>query len=193
MVLIVDNFDSFTYNLYHYFLILGENTLVKNRNEITIEEIKRLNPEYIVLSPGPGNPRDAKLPLEIIDVFKGEIPILGVCLGHQCIGYYFGANIIEGSRPVHGMVHSIKHDGKGVFRSLESPIVVTRYHSLVISRDNLPSTLEITSKTTDGVIMGIRHKEFNVEGVQFHPEAILTNRGMDMLKNFLRSKNNETN
>jgi len=192
MVLIIDNFDSFTYNLYHYFLILGEETLVKGRNEITIEEIKNLKPDYLVLSPGPGNPRAARLPLEIIDVFKGEIPILGVCLGHQCLGHYFGAKIIEGDRPVHGMVHSISHDGKGVYRGIENPTKVTRYHSLVISRENLPSALEVTSETIDGVIMGIRHKKYNIEGVQFHPEAILTNSGMDMLKNFLRSKNNET-
>jgi anthranilate synthase/aminodeoxychorismate synthase-like glutamine amidotransferase len=191
MVLIVDNFDSFTYNLYHYFLILGEDTVVKSRSEITIEDIKKLKPDYIVLSPGPGNPKDANLPLEVIDVFKGQIPILGVCLGHQCIGHYFGAAVIEGKRPIHGMVYSINHDGKGVFAGLINPINVTRYHSLEISRDNLPSVLEVTAETVDGVIMGIRHKQFNIEGVQFHPEAVLTNNGMEMLKNFLRSKNNE--
>lgn len=185
MVLIVDNYDSFTYNLYHYFLILGEETIVKNRDEITIEEIRKLRPDYIVLSPGPGSPRDAKLPLEIIHCFKGEIPILGVCLGHQCIGYYFGANIIEGFRPVHGKVHLIEHDGKGIFNEIKSPLNVTRYHSLVISREKLPSELIVTSESRSGEIMGIRHIKYNIEGVQFHPEAILTEGGMEMLKNFL--------
>lgn len=193
MVLIIDNFDSFTYNLYHYFLILGEETIVKSRDEITIEEIKKLNPDYIVLSPGPGNPRDAKLPLEIIDSFKGIIPILGVCLGHQCIGHYFGANIIEGISPVHGKVHNISHQNKGLFRGIKNPLRVTRYHSLIISKKELPKELEITAETSEGEIMGIRHRKFNIEGVQFHPEAILTENGMDILKNFLRSKSDETN
>lgn len=192
MVLIVDNFDSFTYNLYHYFLILGEETIVKGRDEITIEDIEEIKPDYIVLSPGPGNPREAKLPLQIIENFKGRIPILGVCLGHQCIGYYFGANIVEGNRPVHGKVHSINHNGMGVFKGLKNPLNVTRYHSLVISCDGLPTELEVTAETKDGEIMGIRHKKYNIEGVQFHPEAILTEAGLEMLKNFLRGNDNET-
>jgi para-aminobenzoate synthetase component II len=191
MVLIIDNFDSFTYNLYHYFLILGEETIVKNRDEIMIEDIKALKPNYIVLSPGPGNPTAAKLPLAIIDQFKGQIPILGVCLGHQCIGHYFGAKVVEGDKPVHGKVFDIAHDGRGVYEGLDNPIKVTRYHSLVISRNDFPKELEITSKTEDGVIMGIRHRKYDIEGVQFHPEAILTENGLSMLRNFLRRKTNE--
>lgn len=191
MILIIDNFDSFTYNLYHYFLILGEDTIVKNRDDITIDDIKALNPNYIVLSPGPGNPIAAKLPLEIIDCFKGQIPILGVCLGHQCIGHYFGAKVVEGDNPVHGKVFAIKHDGKGVYESLVNPVKVTRYHSLVVSRNDFPEELEITSETEDGVIMGIRHKQYEIEGVQFHPEAILTENGLEMLKNFLRRYSHE--
>ncbi|KRQ87913.1 Aminodeoxychorismate/anthranilate synthase component 2 [Caloramator mitchellensis] len=190
MVLIIDNFDSFTYNLYHYFLILGEEVLVKGRDEITIDEIKMLDPEYIVLSPGPGSPQEAMLPLEVIDCFKGKKPILGVCLGHQCIGHYFGGNIIKGKNPVHGKVHEIRHKNIGVFSELKNPLKVTRYHSLVISKDKLPEDLEITAETLEGEIMGVRHKKYLIEGVQFHPEAILTEHGIDMLRNFLRSGKN---
>ena len=186
MVLIVDNYDSFTYNLHHYFIMLGEETIVKGRDEITISDIEKMNPDYIVLSPGPGTPEEAKLPLEILAKFKGIIPILGVCLGHQCIGTYFGGSVVEGAEPVHGKVHTIKHDGCGVFKGLKNPLNVTRYHSLSISRESLPKELEITAETEDGVIMGVRHNKYKIEGVQFHPEAILTEHGLDMLKNFLR-------
>lgn len=186
MVLIVDNYDSFTYNLQHYFIILGEETIVKGRDDITILDIEKMKPDYIVLSPGPGTPEEAKLPLEILDKFKGKIPILGVCLGHQCMGLYFGGSVVEGKEPVHGKVHSITHDNKGVFKDIKSPLNVTRYHSLSIARETLPKEMEITAETSDGVIMGIRHKEYRLEGVQFHPEAILTEHGIDMLKNFLR-------
>ena len=191
MILMIDNFDSFTYNLYHYFLILGEETIVKNRDELTIEDIEVLKPNYIVLSPGPGKPEAAELPLAILDRFKGRIPIFGVCLGHQCIGHYFGAKVVEGESPVHGKVFKITHDGKGVYEGLNNPIEVTRYHSLVISKNDFPKELEITSETEDGVIMGIRHKQFGIEGVQFHPEAILTENGLEMLKNFLRRYSHE--
>lgn len=193
MVLIVDNYDSFTYNLYHYFLMLGEEVVVKGRDEITIEDIKKMNPDYIVLSPGPGTPEEAKLPLEILDKFKGKIPILGVCLGHQCIGHYFGANVTKGNSPVHGKVHKIKHSDKGVFRALKSPLNVTRYHSLVIDEGTLPKDLEVTARTEDGAIMGVKHKKYKIEGVQFHPEAILTEHGLDMLRNFLRGDKHESN
>lgn len=189
MVLIIDNYDSFTYNLKHYFIMLGEETLVKGRDEITLLDIEKMNPDYIVLSPGPGTPEEASLPLKVLDRFKGEIPILGVCLGHQCIGHYFGASVKEGEEPVHGKVYNIKHNNKGVFKDLKSPLTVTRYHSLSISRDTLPKELEITSETEDGVIMGVKHKDYNIEGVQFHPEAILTEHGIDMLNNFLRGGN----
>jgi para-aminobenzoate synthetase component 2 len=190
MVLIIDNFDSFTYNLYHYFLILGQDVLVKGRHEIDIRDVKNINPDYIVLSPGPGSPEEAILPLEVIDKFKGEIPILGVCLGHQCIGHYFGGKVVKGLRPVHGKVNEINHFNKGVFKNLKNPLKVTRYHSLVVSKEDLPDELEITALTLEGEIMGIRHKEYNIEGVQFHPEAILTENGIDMLNNFLRSGKN---
>lgn len=190
MVLIIDNFDSFTYNLYHYFLILGQDVLVKGRHEIDIRDVKNINPDYIVLSPGPGSPEEAILPLEVIDKFKGEIPILGVCLGHQCIGHYFGGKVVKGLRPVHGKVNEINHFNKGVFKNLKNPLKVTRYHSLVVSKEDLPDELEITALTLEGEIMGIRHKEYNIEGVQFHPEAILTENGLDMLNNFLRSDKN---
>ncbi|SEF52579.1 para-aminobenzoate synthetase component 2 [Caloramator fervidus] len=187
MVLIIDNFDSFTYNLYHYFLILEQDVIVKRRDEITIKDIKKLNPDYIVLSPGPGSPKEAYLPLEVIDFFKGQKPILGVCLGHQCIGYYFGGRIVKGLQPVHGKVHEVQHFNKGVFKGLKNPLKVTRYHSLVISCEELPKDLEVTALTKEGEIMGIRHRKYNIEGVQFHPEAVLTEQGLDMLKNFLRS------
>lgn len=186
MVLIIDNYDSFTYNLEHYFIMLGEETIVKGRDEINIKDIENMKPNYIVLSPGPGTPEEAKLPLEVLERFKGEIPILGVCLGHQCMGMYFGGSVVAGKEPVHGKVHSISHNGEGVFKGLKNPLNVTRYHSLSISRETLPDELEITAETKDGVIMGVKHKKYEIEGVQFHPEAILTENGLDMLKNFLR-------
>lgn len=189
MVLIIDNYDSFTYNLKHYFIMLGEETIVKGRDEINLIDIERIKPNYIVLSPGPGTPEEARLPLKVLDRFKGEIPILGVCLGHQCIGHYFGGNVSEGKEPVHGKVHTINHNDKGVFKGLKNPLNVTRYHSLSISRETLPEELEITSETKDGVIMGVKHKKYRIEGVQFHPEAILTENGIDMLNNFLRGDN----
>lgn len=191
MVLIVDNYDSFTYNLFHYFLILGQETIVKSRDEITLEDIDKLNPDYIVLSPGPGRPDESILSLEILEKYKGKIPILGVCLGHQCIGHYFGADVIKGKSPVHGKVHKINHENKGIFYGLKNPLNVTRYHSLVIDEKTLPECLEVTARTLDGDIMGVRHKEFNIEGVQFHPEAILTEHGLDMLQNFLRGTKND--
>jgi anthranilate synthase/aminodeoxychorismate synthase-like glutamine amidotransferase len=193
MVLIVDNYDSFTYNLYHYFLMLGEEVVVKGRDEITIENIEKMNPDYIVLSPGPGTPEEAKLPLDILDKFKGKTPILGVCLGHQCIGHYFGADVIKGKSPVHGKVHKIEHTDKGVFKELKNPLNVTRYHSLVINEETLPENLEVTARTEDGAIMGVKHKKYKIEGVQFHPEAILTEQGIDMLRNFLRGDKDESN
>lgn len=184
MVLIIDNYDSFTYNLYHYFLILGQETIVKSRDDIKIDDVEKIRPDYIVLSPGPGRPEESVLSLEILEKYKGIIPIFGVCLGHQCIGHFFGAEIKKGKSPVHGKVHKIIHQGMGVFEGLKNPLNVTRYHSLVIDEDTLPDCLEVTARTLDGDIMGIRHKDFNIEGVQFHPEAILTEHGLDMLHNF---------
>lgn len=185
MILMIDNFDSFTYNLVQYLQMLKEEIVVKRNNEITIEEIEKLNPEVIVISPGPGNPTNSGISLEIIKYFKGEIPILGICLGHQTIGHFFGASIVRAKEPVHGKVYPIYHNNTGVFRGLKNPINVTRYHSLIIDEKTLPSDFIITAKTKEGEIMGIRHKNLLVEGVQFHPEAILTEHGLDMLKNFL--------
>lgn len=190
MILMIDNFDSFTYNLVQYLEMLNEEVIVRRNNSITIEEIKRLRPEIIVISPGPGNPKDAGISMEIIEVFKGKIPILGICLGHQSIGEIFGGNIIKGLEPVHGKVYPITHNKKGIFKELPSPLNVTRYHSLVIDKKTLPECLEITAETEDGQIMGVRHKKFLIEGVQFHPEAILTEYGLDMLKNFLMEAQN---
>lgn len=190
MILMIDNFDSFTYNLVQYLEMLNEKVVVKRNNEITIEEIEKMSPEIIVISPGPGNPKEAGISMEIIDKFKGKIAILGICLGHQSIGENFGANIVKGKEPVHGKVFSINHNKKGVFKNLPSPLNVTRYHSLVVEEESLPEVLEVTSRTEDGQIMGLRHKEYLIEGVQFHPEAILTEYGLEMLKNFLMEAKN---
>ena len=183
LIFILDNFDSFTFNLFQYFGELGENVIVRRRDECSIEEIERLKPELIVISPGPCAPRDAELALATIDYFKGKVPILGVCLGHQGIGQVFGAQVVRAKNPVHGKVSKIKHDGQGVFRNLPHPLSVTRYHSLSLSRESIPEDLLITAETEEGEIMGIRHRELPVEGVQFHPEAILTEKGHALLKN----------
>ena len=185
MFLMIDNYDSFVFNLFRYFKELNEDVKIKRNDKITIEEIKRLNPEGIIISPGPKAPKDMKECLNIIEEFKGKIPILGVCLGHQCIGYSFGSKIKKGDFPVHGKVSKITHDGKGIFKGIKNNINVTRYHSLVVDRNSLGEDLEITALSDDGVVMGIRHKRYNIEGVQFHPEAVLTEYGHEMLKNFI--------
>ena len=192
MILMIDNYDSFTYNLVQYLKCLNEDVLVYRNDEISLEEIEKLNPDMIVLSPGPCTPKEAGICRDVVSTFKGQFPILGICLGHQTIGDVFGSNIVRAKEPVHGKVHSIKHKGNGVFKNLPNPLKVTRYHSLVIERETLPNCLEITAETADGEIMGIRHKDYLIEGVQFHPEAILTERGMDILQNFLNEakKNN---
>ena len=184
MILMVDNFDSFTYNLVQYLQMLNE-TIIVRKNNISIEEIEEISPELIVISPGPGNPDTAGNSLEIIDKFKNKIPILGICLGHQAICQVFGGKIIKGDAPVHGKISHIKHNSKGVFLNLPNNLKVTRYHSLLLERESLPECLEITSETLTGEIMGVRHKDYLIEGVQFHPEAILTEKGLDMLRNFL--------
>ena len=181
----IDNYDSFVFNLLRYFKELNEDIKIKRNDKITIEEIKRLNPEGIIISPGPKAPKDMKECLNIIEEFKGKIPILGVCLGHQCIGYFFGSKIKKGDFPVHGKVSKITHDGKGVFKGIKNNINVTRYHSLVVDKNSLGEELEITALSDDGVVMGIRHKDYCIEGVQFHPEAVLTEYGHEMLKNFI--------
>jgi len=185
MILMIDNFDSFTYNLVQYLQGLQEEVAVYRNDAITCEQIEALNPTCIVISPGPKTPSEAGVSLEAIRVFSGRIPILGVCLGHQAIGQSFGAHVVRALAPVHGKVHAIDHSNRGVFQGLNNPLKVTRYHSLVLERESLPDCLEITAWTAEGEIMGIRHKTLPVEGVQFHPEAILTEMGMALLQNFL--------
>ncbi|MGL5348399.1 MAG: anthranilate synthase component II [Peptostreptococcaceae bacterium] len=185
MILMIDNYDSFVYNLVQYIGELGEEIVVKRNDEITVKEIEKLNPEIIVLSPGPCSPVEAGVCIEVVNYFKGKKPILGICLGHQTIGHVFGGNVIKAIRPVHGKVNSIKHTNIGVFKKLNNPLNVTRYHSLVIDNNNLPDDLEITAITDENEIMGIRHKKYHIEGVQFHPEAILSEQGHEILRNFI--------
>ncbi|WP_312753666.1 aminodeoxychorismate/anthranilate synthase component II [Rummeliibacillus suwonensis] len=185
MILMIDNYDSFTYNLVQYFGELGEQLLVKRNDGISIEEIEEVRPEMIVISPGPCSPNEAGISLEVIQHFAGQIPILGVCLGHQAIAQAFGGKVICANRLMHGKTSAIYHDDKGVNKDLSNPYTATRYHSLIVEKETLPSCLEITSWTAEGEIMGIRHKEFAVEGVQFHPESIMTQDGKKLLKNFI--------
>jgi len=184
-VLLIDNYDSFTYNLYQYLGELGAQVEVVRNDAITPEEIDEMAPGHIIISPGPGNPADAGISKDVIRRFAGKIPILGVCLGHQCIGEVFGG-IVEGAGEIlHGKVSKITHDGKGVFAGLPSPIEATRYHSLAIRPDSVPAVLEVSAHSESGVIMGVRHRALAVEGVQFHPESILTPDGHALLRNFL--------
>ncbi|MDD5296914.1 MAG: aminodeoxychorismate/anthranilate synthase component II [Rhodocyclaceae bacterium] len=185
MLLMLDNYDSFTYNLVQYFGELGEDVRVARNDEITLEEVAALAPSRIVVSPGPCSPAEAGISVPLIREFAGKIPLLGVCLGHQSIGYAFGGRIVHAKTLMHGKTSPVFHDDVGVFRGLPNPIVCTRYHSLAIERESLPDCLAITAWTEDGEIMGVRHKTLAVEGVQFHPESILTQHGHDMLKNFL--------
>ena len=186
MILVIDNYDSFTYNLVHYLGEMGEEVQVFRNDKITLEEIGRMSPEMIVISPGPCTPKEAGISVEVIREFGGKIPILGVCLGHQSIGYAFGGKIVRAKRLLHGKTSLIYHDGKGIYSGLPNPFEATRYHSLLVDRDSLPHELEITAWTDEDEIMGIRHREYPIEGVQFHPESILTKHGKDLLKNFLR-------
>lgn len=185
MFLMIDNYDSFVYNLVRYFEELGQKVIVARNDKITIDEIRSMDIKGIIISPGPKNPKEAGLSIDIIKYFKGKLPILGICLGHQTIAYCFGGEVVEGEEPIHGKVSEVFHNNTGVFKGLKNPIKVTRYHSLVVKDTSLPKCLEITCKDKNGVIMGIRHKEFDIEGVQFHPEAELTQYGHDMLKNFI--------
>ena len=186
MLLMIDNYDSFTYNLVQHLGELGENIRVFRNDKVTIKEIEKLKPESIVISPGPCTPREAGISVDVIKYFAGKIPILGVCLGHQAIGAAFGGDIIRAPRLMHGKTSMINHDGKTIFKGLPNPFEATRYHSLIIKKKTLPSCLEISAWTDKNEIMGVRHKEFIVEGVQFHPESILTKAGKDLLKNFLK-------
>jgi anthranilate synthase component 2 len=193
MLLMIDNYDSFTYNLVQYFGELGADVCVHRNDQITLDEVIKLNPERIVISPGPCTPNEAGISLEVIKHFAGKVPLLGVCLGHQSIGQAFGGRIVHAGQIMHGKTSMIHHKDIGVFKGLENPFEATRYHSLVIEKDSLPDCLEVTAWTENekgelDEIMGVRHKTLNVEGVQFHPESILTQHGHDMLKNFLESK-----
>ncbi|KKK57551.1 hypothetical protein LCGC14_3053330 [marine sediment metagenome] len=185
MLLMIDNYDSFTYNLVQYLGELGQDIRVFRNDKITVAEIEDLDPEYIVISPGPCTPKEAGISVEAIRHFAGKVPMLGVCLGHQSVGAAFGGEIIRADRLMHGKTSQIHHTGAGVVKGLPNPFEATRYHSLIVRRDNLPDCFEITAWTEEDEIMGIRHKEFNIEGVQFHPESILTREGMSLLKNFL--------
>lgn len=186
MILMIDNFDSFTYNLVQYLMQLGREVKVARNNALTLADIRAMNPDMIVLSPGPKTPQEAGICLSVVQELQDEFPILGICLGHQTIGQAFGGSVQKGLEPVHGKVHPIRHQDTGVFKGLKNPIQVTRYHSLVVDRETLPDCLEITAETLQGEIMGLRHKDKLIEGVQFHPEAILTENGLEMLANFLR-------
>jgi anthranilate synthase/aminodeoxychorismate synthase-like glutamine amidotransferase len=182
----IDNYDSFTYNLVQYFGELGQSLQVFRNNKISIAEIEKMKPERIVISPGPCTPKEAGVSIDVIKHFAGTVPVLGVCLGHQSIGEAFGGDVIRAPYLMHGKTSMIHHDNKTLFAGLPNPFVATRYHSLIIKRETLPSVLEVTAWTDDGIIMGVRHKEFKIEGVQFHPESILTNAGKDLLRNFLK-------
>jgi anthranilate synthase component II len=186
MLLMIDNYDSFTYNLVQYLGELGADVQVYRNDALTLSEIATWKPEKIVISPGPCTPSEAGICVPLIQRFAGEIPILGVCLGHQAIGQAFGGRIVRASRVMHGKLSRVTHCGHGVFQGLASPLTATRYHSLVIERSSLPSCLEVTAESEDDEIMGVRHRELRVEGVQFHPEAILTEQGHELLANFLK-------
>ncbi len=186
MLLVIDNYDSFTYNLVQYLGELGANMKIFRNDEISVEEIENdLKPEKILISPGPGTPDKAGITLEVLEKFSDKLPILGVCLGHQAIGQVFGGKVIRAPEPVHGKPAKIKHTNKGIFQDLENNFEAGRYHSLVVERESLPECLEITAETDDKLIMGLRHKELKIEGVQFHPESILTSEGKKLLQNFL--------
>jgi anthranilate synthase/aminodeoxychorismate synthase-like glutamine amidotransferase len=193
MILLLDNYDSFTYNLAQYLGQLGQTLEVRRNDQITLDEIEMLAPERIVISPGPGIPQNAGITIALIRRFAGKIPILGVCLGHQAIGHAFGGRVVRAPRLMHGKTSDIRHDGKTIFRGLPQSFTATRYHSLIVERKSLPRELEISAETSDpaaprgksSLIMGLRHKKLNVEGVQFHPESVLTDAGMPLLRNFL--------
>ena len=186
MLLMIDNYDSFTYNLVQYFGELGEDVRVFRNNKITIDQIESLKPSRIVISPGPCTPTEAGVSVETIRHFAGRLPILGVCLGHQSLASAFGGEVVRAERLMHGKTSKIRHDGKTIFRQLPSPFDATRYHSLIVKRETLPSCFEVSAETAEGEIMGMRHRSFGIEGVQFHPESILTMVGKDLLRNFLK-------
>ena len=185
MILLLDNYDSFTYNLAQYLGQMGQELEIRRNDQITLDEIEKLRPERILISPGPCTPREAGISVPLVQRFAGKIPILGVCLGHQAIGVAFGGRVIRAKKIMHGKTSEIEHDGKTVFRDLPQKFIATRYHSLIVERKSLPQSLEISAETADGTIMGLRHRKFPVEGVQFHPESVLTAPGFHLLQNFL--------
>ena len=186
MLFVLDNYDSFTYNLVQYLGEMGEDPVVRRNDQVTVDEIERLNPERIVISPGPCTPREAGISIDLIRHFAGRKPLLGVCLGHQAIGEAFGGRVVRAPYLMHGKLSRIHHDGRTIFRGLPQDFPATRYHSLIVEREGLPEALEISAATDDGLIMGLRHRRFPVEGVQFHPESILTEPGKALLRNFLQ-------
>jgi len=185
MVFVLDNYDSFTYNLVQYMGELGAEMTIHRNDELSVDEVEALKPERILLSPGPCTPNEAGISIDVIRRFAGKVPILGVCLGHQAIGAAFGGDVVRAPKLMHGKTSEISHDGKTIFSGLQNPITCTRYHSLIVAEEGLPDELEITARTADGTIMGLRHKEYPVEGVQFHPESVLTQDGKKLIKNFL--------
>ncbi|AHL69981.1 MULTISPECIES: aminodeoxychorismate/anthranilate synthase component II [Bacillus] len=196
MILMIDNYDSFTYNLVQYLGELGEELIVKRNDQVTIQEIEELKPDFLMISPGPCSPDEAGISMEAIKHFAGRIPIFGVCLGHQSIAQVFGGDVIRAERLMHGKTSEIEHDGKGVFTGLQNPLVATRYHSLIVKDETLPECFVRTARTKEGELMAIRHKELPIESVQFHPESIMTSFGKEMLRNFIetyRKKGNEVN
>ena len=186
MLLVIDNYDSFTYNLVQYFGELGADPQVKRNDAITPDEVEKMKPQKIVISPGPGRPEEAGISMELIRKFGGKVPILGVCLGHQCMGEVYGGKVVRAERLMHGKTSPIQHDGKGVFQGLPNPFEATRYHSLIVEKNSVPNCLEVCAETAEGEIMGLRHREYPVHGVQFHPESILSKEGKDLLANFLK-------
>jgi anthranilate synthase/aminodeoxychorismate synthase-like glutamine amidotransferase len=185
MVFVLDNYDSFTYNLVQYMGELGAEMTVRRNDEVTPEEVDSLHPDRILLSPGPCTPQEAGISIPLIQHFAGKVPILGVCLGHQAIGAAFGGNVVRAPKLMHGKTSEVIHDGRTLFTGIASPMTCTRYHSLIVAEDGLPRELEITARTEDGIIMGLRHRKYPVEGVQFHPESVLTHDGKQLIKNFL--------
>ena len=184
-LLLIDNYDSFTYNLVQAFLVLGAKVLVHRNDALSVQQALQLAPTHLCISPGPGTPYDAGVSMDMIRAFAGVVPVFGVCLGHQSITEVFGGKVVRAGRLMHGKTSMVTHDGQGLFAGLPTPLTATRYHSLVLDEDSVPESLEVTARTADGMIMGVRHREFDVEGVQFHPESILTGAGHDLLQNFL--------
>lgn len=188
MILVIDNYDSFTYNIVQYLGELGEQVIVHRNDQITLDQIEEMKPDHILISPGPCTPNEAGISLQLIEHFKGKVPIMGVCLGHQAIGQAFGAEVVRADKLMHGKTSQIYHDGKTLFENIANPFSATRYHSLILRRETLPDCIEVSAETADGEIMGIRHKTYTIEGVQFHPESIITESGHQILTNFLSLK-----